>query len=148
VTSAHLAALLGVLLIAAPALAAARAPPSGNRSRTAATRRLALYRQCQLTPPGALFPYVPPNLFDGSQRALVDRASNYLSSLQSLTGDFVQIGLDGSRAVGKFYLQKPGKVRFEYEPPSPIKVTRMATMSSCSIVIWRRRISFYCRRIP
>jgi outer membrane lipoprotein-sorting protein len=53
---------------------------------------------------------------------MVDRISNYLSSLQTLIGDFVQIGPDGGRSVGKFYIQKPGKVRFEYEPPSPIDV--------------------------
>jgi outer membrane lipoprotein-sorting protein len=52
----------------------------------------------------------------------VDRARNYLSSVQSLTGDFLLIGPDGGRSLGKFYLQKPGKVRFEYEPPSPIDV--------------------------
>jgi outer membrane lipoprotein-sorting protein len=53
---------------------------------------------------------------------MVDKVSAYLSSLQSLSGDFVQIGPDGSRTVGKFYIQKPGRVRFEYEPPSPIDV--------------------------
>ncbi|MBO0751465.1 MAG: outer membrane lipoprotein carrier protein LolA, partial [Bradyrhizobiaceae bacterium] len=42
--------------------------------------------------------------------------------LQSLVGDFVQIGPDGARTVGKFYIQKPGKVRFAYDPPSPIDV--------------------------
>jgi outer membrane lipoprotein-sorting protein/curved DNA-binding protein CbpA len=73
---------------------------------------------------GRPIPIPPPESvpYDGSQRALVDRASNYLSSLQSLTGNFVQIGPDGSRSVGKFYLQKPGRVRFEYGPPSPIEV--------------------------
>jgi outer membrane lipoprotein-sorting protein len=72
---------------------------------------------------GRPIPIRPPESvpYDGSQRALVDRASNYLSSLQSLTGDFVQIGQDGSRSMGKFYLQKPGRVRFEYDPPSPIQ---------------------------
>jgi len=73
---------------------------------------------------GRPIPIRPPESvpYDGSQRALVDGASNYLSSLQSLTGEFVQIGPDGSRSVGKFYLQKPGRVRFEYEPPSTIEV--------------------------
>ena len=53
---------------------------------------------------GRPIPIRPPESvpYDGSQRALVDRASNYLSSLQSLTSDFVQIAPDGSRSVGKF----------------------------------------------
>ena len=32
----------------------------------------------------------------------------------------MQVGPDGSRSTGEFYIQKPGKVRFEYDPPSPI----------------------------
>ena len=65
--------------------------------------------------------------YDGSQKALVDRVSNYLTSVQTLIGDFVQIGPDGRRSTGKFSIQKPGKVRFEYEPPSPIDVVADGT---------------------
>ena len=39
-----------------------------------------------------------------------------------MSGKFVQIGADGRRAAGQFYIQKPGKVRFEYDPPSPIDI--------------------------
>jgi len=39
-----------------------------------------------------------------------------------LVGDFVQIGPDGSRVRGEFYIQKPGKVRFDYEQPSRIEI--------------------------
>jgi outer membrane lipoprotein-sorting protein len=34
----------------------------------------------------------------------------------------VQVGPDGSRTEGQLYLQKPGRVRFEYTPPSPIEL--------------------------
>jgi outer membrane lipoprotein-sorting protein len=60
--------------------------------------------------------------FDDKQKALLDRISLYLSSMQTLVGNFVQIGPDGSRTEGTFYIQKPGKVRFEYTPPNPIDV--------------------------
>jgi outer membrane lipoprotein-sorting protein len=60
--------------------------------------------------------------FDAAQRAMVDRVSQYLSSVQTLVGNFVQIGPDGKRTEGKFYIQKPGRVRFEYAPPTPIDV--------------------------
>jgi outer membrane lipoprotein-sorting protein len=56
---------------------------------------------------------------DASQRALVDKANTYLSGLNTLVGNFVQVGPDGSRSEGQFYLQKPGRVRFEYNPPNP-----------------------------
>ena len=42
--------------------------------------------------------------------------------MQQLVGNFVQVGPDGSRVKGEFYIQKPGKVRFEYDPPSPIEI--------------------------
>jgi outer membrane lipoprotein-sorting protein len=60
--------------------------------------------------------------FTPEQRHLLDRISLYLSSMQTLVGNFVQIAPDGSRTDGTFYIQKPGKVRFEYNPPSPIDV--------------------------
>jgi outer membrane lipoprotein-sorting protein len=59
---------------------------------------------------------------DVKQRALVDRVSSYLTSVQTLVGDFVQVGPDGGRTEGQFYIQKPGKVRFEYNPPAKIDV--------------------------
>ena len=42
--------------------------------------------------------------------------------MQQLIGDFVQVGPDGSRTEGKFYMQKPGRIRFEYDPPSPVEL--------------------------
>ena len=60
--------------------------------------------------------------FTSTQRAQVDKVSAYLSNMQQLIGDFVQVGPDGSRVKGEFYIQKPGKIRFEYEPPSRIEI--------------------------
>ncbi len=59
---------------------------------------------------------------DANQQSLVDRVSLYLSTIQTLVGDFVQVAPNGTRTEGQFYLQKPGKVRFEYQPPNPIDV--------------------------
>ena len=39
-----------------------------------------------------------------------------------MVGDFVQVGPDGGRTTGQFFIQKPGRVRFEYDPPSPIDI--------------------------
>ena len=56
------------------------------------------------------------------QRAVIDRVSRYLSSVQILNGKFVQVGPDGRRTQGEFYMSKPGKVRFEYDPPAKIDI--------------------------
>ncbi len=73
---------------------------------------------------------VPSNIFatfDATQKAQAARVSSYLSSLQTLVGNFVQVGPDGSKTRGDFYIQKPGKVRFEYDPPSPIDIVSDGT---------------------
>jgi outer membrane lipoprotein-sorting protein len=67
-------------------------------------------------------PPVTAASFTPAQRAQVDKVSAYLSSVQQLVGSFVQVGPDGRKAKGDFYIQKPGKVRFEYEAPSPIEI--------------------------
>src|SRR2546430_8714365 len=80
-------------------------------------------------PPNPVIPdprrNLPVNLFatfDANQKAQAARVSSYLSSLQTLVGNFVQVGPDGSKTKGDFYIQKPGKVRFEYDDPSPIAI--------------------------
>ena len=68
---------------------------------------------------------VPANIFssfDANQKAQAAKVSSYLSSLQTLVGNFVQVGPDGSKTKGDFYIQKPGKMRFEYDDPSPIDI--------------------------
>jgi outer membrane lipoprotein-sorting protein len=68
---------------------------------------------------------VPANIFatfDANQKAQAAKVSSYLSSLQTLVGNFVQVGPDGSKTKGDFVIQKPGKVRFEYEAPSQIAI--------------------------
>src|SRR5437588_3640266 len=80
-------------------------------------------------PPNPVIPdphrNLPANIFatfDANQKAQAAKVSSYLSSLQTLVGNFVQVGPDGSKTKGDFYIQKPGKVRFEYEPPNPIDI--------------------------
>jgi outer membrane lipoprotein-sorting protein len=80
-------------------------------------------------PPNPVIPdprrNTPANIFatfDANQKAQAAKVSSYLSSLQTLVGNFVQVGPDGSKTKGDFYIQKPGKVRFEYDAPSPIAI--------------------------
>ena len=100
------------------------------------------------TPPGTIAPApVRPNApagkpgettaFDTAQRALVDRVSNYLSGLRQVVGKFVQVGPDGGKTTGDFFLQKPGKLRFEYDDPSPIQLIADGT----SLVVRDRRLA-------
>jgi outer membrane lipoprotein-sorting protein len=96
------------------------------------------------TPPNPVIPdprrNVPTNIFatfDANQKAQAAKVSTYLSSLQTLVGNFVQVGPDGSKTKGDFYIQKPGKVRFEYEAPTPIDIIA----DGSSLVVRDRNLS-------
>ncbi len=47
----------------------------------------------------------------------LDRISRYLNGLGSLKGAFSQINADGTISTGTLYMKRPGRVRFEYDPP-------------------------------
>ena len=57
-------------------------------------------------------------ILDAHQTKLVQKVSDYFASLQSLKGDFVQIGADKKRMRGKFFVKRPGRFRFDYSLPS------------------------------
>jgi len=75
--------------------------------------------------------------FNAKQRGLADRVSAYLSGVRQLHGKFVQVGPDGGKSEGEFYLQKPGKVRFDYNPPSPIELIA----DGSSVVVRDRKLA-------
>jgi outer membrane lipoprotein-sorting protein len=52
----------------------------------------------------------------------VARANAYLNGVTSLQADFIQLGADGRRLEGKLYIQKPGRLRFEYLPPASLQI--------------------------
>jgi outer membrane lipoprotein-sorting protein len=55
-------------------------------------------------------------------QADLERAREYLEAIHSLRSDFVQVNPDGSLAHGTFYLKRPGRLRFAYEPPTPVLI--------------------------
>jgi outer membrane lipoprotein-sorting protein len=48
-------------------------------------------------------------------------------SVKTMMGEFVQFGPRGEQTGGKFYIERPGKVRFNYEAPSNFRVTSDGT---------------------
>jgi outer membrane lipoprotein-sorting protein len=54
--------------------------------------------------------------------AVLQRANAALNALGQMQADFVQTGGNGRRAEGRIYLQKPGRVRFEYAPPATLEI--------------------------
>lgn len=44
--------------------------------------------------------------------------SGYLNDLKTVEGSFTQINDDGTISTGTVYIKRPGKMRFEYDPPN------------------------------
>ena len=49
---------------------------------------------------------------------LINAISAHNSQITTMAGRFLQIDTRGYRVEGTFYLQRPGKIRFRYDPPS------------------------------
>ncbi len=54
-----------------------------------------------------------------TNQALVSQIESYLNGLTALTANFLQVAADGSTRTGKAWLQRPGKMRFQYDAPDP-----------------------------
>jgi len=122
------------------------APPRPPAATGASQQQQPPARPPEQTSSGFPSIFKPPAIFGKSgeattfnvkQRGLADRVSAYLSGVRQLHGKFVQVGPDGGKSEGEFYLQKPGKVRFDYNPPSPIELIA----DGSSVVVRDRKLA-------
>jgi outer membrane lipoprotein-sorting protein len=61
-----------------------------------------------------------PAALTPQDRADLARIQAYLNSLHTLKAHFVQLAPDGQMSHGTAWLQRPGRMRFQYDPPSPV----------------------------
>lgn len=59
-------------------------------------------------------------ILGAADRAELARIVTYLNGLTTLKARFLQVAPDGSLATGTAWLERPGKMRFQYDPPSPL----------------------------
>lgn len=85
--------------------------------------------------PAAPAPVVPAAI-ETTPEAALQRANASLNALGQMQADFVQTSGNGRRAEGKIYLQKPGRVRFEYLPPATLEIVA----DGSSVVIRDRKL--------
>lgn len=69
--------------------------------------------------------------------SVLAQANAYFNGMTTLTGGFVQIGADGRRIGGRLTLAKPGRLRFDYDDPSPLQVVADGT----SVAVRDRRLA-------
>ncbi len=65
-------------------------------------------------------PPPPPGEIDKAEA--IKRADAFFNVSPVMTADFVQLGADGKRSEGKLYVQRSGRVRFEYAEPATLEV--------------------------
>lgn len=76
--------------------------------------------------PAQAAPKRAPPLSD-KDKADVARAEEYLNSITTLKARFLQIAGNGNQAEGTAYLARPGRMRLQYDPPSPLLVVADGT---------------------
>ena len=64
----------------------------------------------------------PTPLIGEEQADAVKRINAYFNGVTSFQGNFEQIDPSNKHTHGRFYVQRPGKIRFDYAPPSALQI--------------------------
>ena len=76
----------------------------------------------QASEPVTEAPVNPSAVTASEQREILSAAAEGLAAVKTAKGRFEQIQPDGSSLEGNFALRRPGRMRFEYDAPTPILV--------------------------
>lgn len=87
----------------------------------AATLRLAAVSGLLLLP-SALGASHAQTTASAAKAETIDMLSKHFTSVPTMTGEFVQFGPNGEQTGGVFYIERPGKIRFNYEKPASVEV--------------------------
>lgn len=83
--------------------------------------------------PGAAFSIT------AEERAVLAEISQNLSGLKTMNGEFVQYDPNGAQRQGKFFIARPGRVRFQYDPPATISVIA----DGKSVLVYDKKLQTY-----
>jgi outer membrane lipoprotein-sorting protein len=73
--------------------------------------------------------------------ALVGKATKYLQNLEEVEGRFEQTNPRGAIQAGDIFLKRPGKARFQYDPPSGVTVVS----DGRNVSVWDSRLRTFDR---
>ncbi len=65
---------------------------------------------------------VVPAMLSEDDRAWLTRTEDYFNSIHTIRAGFFQTSSEGGGAEGEFYLRRPGRLRVEYLPPTPVLI--------------------------
>ncbi len=66
--------------------------------------------------------FIPAIAHAQAPRAAAQKIADHFSGVKTMMGEFVQFGPKGEQTGGKFFIERPGRVRFNYEAPSDFRV--------------------------
>jgi outer membrane lipoprotein-sorting protein len=64
----------------------------------------------------------PTPLIGEQQAKAVQRINAYFNGITNLQGSFDQVDSTNKHTSGRFYVQRPGRIRFDYAPPSALRI--------------------------
>ncbi|HZF78127.1 MAG TPA: outer membrane lipoprotein carrier protein LolA [Acetobacteraceae bacterium] len=86
-----------------------------------------MQRRILLGAVGALVLPLPAALGQsGVDRAALARVEAYLNGLTTLRARFLQVAQNGATAEGTAWISRPGRMRFDYDPPEPVLLVASA----------------------
>ena len=86
----------------------------------------------------ALLPAGASALTD-QERAVLVEISQKLGAVKTMNGEFVQFDPNGAQRQGKFYIARPGRVRFQYAPPTTVSVIA----DGKSVLVFDKKLQTY-----
>jgi len=115
-------------------------PVSPSASRRAFLTASAALGGLLLAVPGALA-QTGTIALSTADLALVDKATKYLQNLEEVEGRFEQTNPHGAVETGDVFLKRPGKARFQYDPPSGLVVVS----DGRNVSVWDSRLRTFDR---
>nr|WP_298101150.1 outer membrane lipoprotein carrier protein LolA [uncultured Shinella sp.] len=107
-----------------------------NRSEKAATLTRRSFTGLMALTFAAGLSLLSPVEASAQASAAAQKIADHFASVKTMAGEFVQFGPRGEQTGGKFFIDRPGKIRFNYEDPSPMRVIA----DGRSVVIGNRKL--------
>ncbi len=74
-----------------------------------------------------------------AERAVLGDISAHLGAISTMDGEFVQFNPNGDQLQGRFFISRPGRVRFQYDPPSSVRVIA----DGKSVLVYDQKLQTY-----
>lgn len=94
----------------------------GTGAQPAASQARGLRGLFQRNPLKRTIVLSPNSPFSPGQQVVLANIADYFNSFDTMEGEFIQIGPRGEESEGVFFIDKPGKIRFRYNPPVKLDV--------------------------